>query len=283
MESRDPELVEGSRRSLASIPGAHDGVGNNVHVEFHHWNRFPYSCKVSGMDEETKETADKESAGEPVEEDEEQDEKPDEDAPEEEEKPALVASEKPEGAGEPEAKEPGSSEAEEKAESEKAQANEGLIKTRERMLRIAADFENFRKRSKKDLTDAEHKARVDILKEMLPVFDNLARAVEHGDSVKDIEPVLQGARMVTRQFEENLARFGLKRIESVGEVFDPMIHDAIAQEESEEAKPGTIVKEFLAGYMLGDKLLRAAMVVVAKAGAGGGDARKDEDGSEGGE
>jgi molecular chaperone GrpE len=154
------------------------------------------------------------------------------------------------------------------AQAEEAPKGDELLKTRERMLRIAADFENYRKRAKRDLEEAEHRARVEILKELLPVFDNLARAVEHGSDVEDIEPVLQGARMVTRQFEENLARFGLKRIEAVGEVFDPSLHDAIAQEESDEARPGTIVREFLAGYTLGDKLLRPAMVVVAKPGPG---------------
>jgi molecular chaperone GrpE len=232
------------------------------------------------MDEKSKKTGEKE----PEEADPEKDSG--KEAQHDEPVPALAAKDSDEGedgAGEPhkdegDAQEDGQEEAK-KAEVEraKAQANDELLKTRERMLRIAADFENFRKRSKKDLEDAQHKARVDILKEMLPVFDNLARAVEHGGSVQDIEPIIQGARMVTKQFEENLARFGLKRIESVGEVFDPSIHDAIAQEESDEAKPGTIIKEFLAGYMLGDKLLRAAMVVVAKAGPGGAEKKKEDE------
>ncbi len=227
------------------------------------------------MDEETKKTADKEPP------EEEPGEESGDGDPGDEQEPALVASKEPagdeagesSGDGEPEQEAAGDA-----SEKDKAQANDELLKTRERMLRIAADFENYRKRSKKDLKDAEHKARVDILKEMLPIFDNLARAVEHGESVKDLEPIIQGARMVTKQFEENLGRFGLKRIKSVGEVFDPMVHDAISQEESDEAKPGTIIKEFLAGYMLGDKLLRAAMVVVARAGSTGGAKSKDDDG-----
>ena len=141
---------------------------------------------------------------------------------------------------------------------------EDLLKSKERMLRVAADFENFRKRTKKDTAEAEQRARVSILKEILPVFDNLSRAVEHGSSLKDPEPIFEGARMVTRQFEENLAKFGLRRIESLGKVFDPGMHDAIAQEESEECPPGTVIREFLAGYTLEDRLLRPAMVVVAK-------------------
>ncbi len=146
----------------------------------------------------------------------------------------------------------------------RSQMGDDLLRSKEKMLRVAADFENFRKRAKRDQDDAVHNARVEVLKEILPVFDNLARAVEHGENVQDIRPILDGAKMVTRQFEENLARFGLKRIRSVGDVFDPMLHEAIAQEETTEAQPGTIIREFLAGYMLGDRLLRAAMVVVAR-------------------
>ena len=132
------------------------------------------------------------------------------------------------------------------------------------MLWMAADFENYRKRSKRDLRDAEDNARIEILKEMLPVFDNLARAVEHGAGVEDLAPIIEGARMVTKQFEENLAKFGLKRIEAVGEFFDPSLHDAIAQEATDEMEPGRVYKEFLAGDTLGDRLLRPALVVVAK-------------------
>lgn len=147
---------------------------------------------------------------------------------------------------------------------ERKRSSEELIKAKEKMLRVAADFENFRKRARKDQDEAVRSARVEILKEMLPVFDNLARAVEHGESVEDIQPVIEGAQMVTRQFEDNLAKFGLKRVKAVGEVFDPMMHEAIAQEDSTEVEPGVVVKEFLAGYVLGERLLRASMVVVAR-------------------
>jgi molecular chaperone GrpE len=148
---------------------------------------------------------------------------------------------------------------------------EQLRLTKEKMLRLAADFDNYRKRARRDQEEAVHKARTDILKEILPVFDNLARAVEHGDSVQDIKPILDGAKMVSRQFEETLARFGLERIEAVGRVFDPAEHEALAQEQTDEVEPGVVLKEFLAGYKLGDRLLRAAMVVVAKAPDGSDD------------
>lgn len=170
----------------------------------------------------------------------------------------------------PKAAEPDLQEAIEAAvKAERQRSGDELIKAKEKMLRVAADFENFRKRARRDQDDAVHSARVEVLKEMLPVFDNLARAVEHGDSVQDIAPILEGAKMVTKQFEENLARFGLKRIKAEGEIFDPMVHEAIAQEESTEVEPGVVLREFLSGYMLGDRLLRASMVVVARAPASG--------------
>jgi molecular chaperone GrpE len=146
----------------------------------------------------------------------------------------------------------------------KREAQDDLLKNKEKMLRVAADFENFRKRARRDQQDAVHRAQTDILKEMLPVFDNLNRAVEHATTVQDITPIIEGANMVTRQFEENLAKFGLKRIKAVGEIFDPMLHEAISQEETDEAPPGVIVKEFLSGYTLQDRLVRASMVIVAR-------------------
>lgn len=238
---------------------------------------------MTAMDKDTKDTEEKKESPESAEE--ESEEKPVEDGEPEpalakrakpRKKPAGEAKDKPEEPEEPEEEAGGEEDEVKKAREKKSQATDELLKSRERTLRIAADFENYRKRAKKDLEEAEHKARVSLLKEMLPVFDNLARAVEHGSEVQDAKPIIEGARMVTMQFEENLAKFGLKRIESVGKVFDPTIHDAISQEESHEAKPGTIIKEFLAGYMLGDRLLRASMVVVARAGAGSGSGEEGE-------
>lgn len=137
-------------------------------------------------------------------------------------------------------------------------------KLREQLLRTAADFDNYRKRSRKDAEEAERKGKEETVRELLPVFDNLERALQASQSTTDVNSIAEGIRMVLRLFEEQAGRVGLIRVVAVGEKFDPALHDAIQQVESEEHAPGTIVTEIVPGYKLGDKLVRPAMVVVAK-------------------
>jgi molecular chaperone GrpE len=134
---------------------------------------------------------------------------------------------------------------------------------KEKFLRTAADFDNFRKRARRDVEDAEKRAKENLLKDLLPVFDNLERAVAHAETAKDAKSVAEGVSMVLRQFIDSLARAGIERVKSTGESFDPNVHEAIQQLESDVA-PGTILTEVQAGYRLGERLVRAAMVVVAK-------------------
>jgi molecular chaperone GrpE len=131
-------------------------------------------------------------------------------------------------------------------------------------MRTAADFDNFRKRSRREIEDARKNGREELLKELLPVFDNLERAVASAQRASDIKSMADGVGMVLRQFTDTLTRAGITRIASVGKPFDPQMHDAIQQVESDEHPPGTVVAEVQPGYMQGDRLLRAAMVVVSK-------------------
>jgi molecular chaperone GrpE len=135
---------------------------------------------------------------------------------------------------------------------------------RDQLLRTAADFDNFRKRSRKDLELVERRAKEDVLRELLPVFDNLQRALDASVGVNDVSSILQGVEMVLKLFEDAANRIGLERMQSVGQRFDPNLHDAFQQQPSAEHPPGTILAEFQAGYRLGERLLRPAMVVVAK-------------------
>lgn len=137
-------------------------------------------------------------------------------------------------------------------------------KLKDQLLRTAADFDNFRKRSRKDVEQAERRGRESILRELLPVIDNLGRAVQASEDAADVAAVREGVEMVLKLFEDTAARIGLTRVESVGQRFDPNIHDAFQQLATAEHAPGTIVQEYQPGYMLGDKLLRPAMVVVAR-------------------
>jgi molecular chaperone GrpE len=148
-----------------------------------------------------------------------------------------------------------------------ALAREENKKVREQLLRLAADFDNFRKRARRENEDAIRRAKMDVLRDLLPVFDNMERAGAHAEQAADLRAVATGVSMVVRQFEDTIGKLGVERVKSVGEVFDPNVHEAIQLLETAEQTPGTVMAEVLGGYRWGDRLLRAAMVVVAKAPA----------------
>lgn len=139
---------------------------------------------------------------------------------------------------------------------------------KDRLLRTAADFENYRKRARKDVEEGLRAGREAVVRELLPIVDNLARADEAAGSAQSVEAVAEGVKMILRSFEDVAGRIGLERVKTVGERFDPAVHEAVQQVETEEAEPGVIIAEALAGYKMGTRLLRAAMVVVAKKPAG---------------
>lgn len=134
----------------------------------------------------------------------------------------------------------------------------------DRYLRAAADVENLRKRQKRELDDARLETKQKVLKEMLPVVDNLERAIEHaGEADSSVKPIVEGVQLVLRQFSTAFERLGVQPVEAMGQPFDPNLHEAISQQES-DAAPGTIVQVLQRGYRSGDRLLRPALVVVAK-------------------
>jgi molecular chaperone GrpE len=137
-------------------------------------------------------------------------------------------------------------------------------KLKDQLLRMAADFDNFRKRTRKDLEQVDKRAREETLRELLPIFDNLERAAQAAEGAAGVESIREGVRMVLRLWEDNSIRVGLTRIVAIGERFDPMLHEALQQKDTDEHPPGTIVAEIQAGYRLGDRLVRPAMVVVAR-------------------
>jgi molecular chaperone GrpE len=135
---------------------------------------------------------------------------------------------------------------------------------KDQLLRTAADYDNFRKRARKDLDEVARRAKEDAVREILPVADNLERALEAAASAKDVQGVVDGVKMVLKLFADTLERLGIERVPAVGARFDPQVHEAIQQVESDTHEPGTIVAELVAGYKLGDRLVRAAMVAVAR-------------------
>jgi molecular chaperone GrpE len=150
-----------------------------------------------------------------------------------------------------------------------ADARAETAKMKDAWLRTAADFDNFRKRTRKEMDDARRGGREDLLRAVLPVFDNLERAIQSAQRSSDVKAMADGLAMVQRQFVESLAREGIARVPTVGQPFDPGVHEAIQQVETADHAPGTVLAEVQPGYTQGDRLLRAAMVVVAKAKSGG--------------
>jgi molecular chaperone GrpE len=150
------------------------------------------------------------------------------------------------------------------------EAKAEAARMKDQWMRTAADFDNFRKRSRRELEDMRKAGKEELLKELLPVFDNLERAIQSAQRATDVKGVAEGLSMVLRQYVDTLARGGISKVPSVGQLFDPAHHEAIQQVETAEHPPGTVVAEVQPGYQQGDRLIRAAMVVVAKPPSGGG-------------
>ena len=136
-------------------------------------------------------------------------------------------------------------------------------------LRERADLDNARKRHQRDREEAIRFANDRLLKEMIPVLDNLERAVDHADQDEgnDNQGLLEVVNMTINQFRKVLEDFGVKPVNALGEPFDPNLHQAMGQVESSDQAPNTVVSEFQKGYLLNDRLLRPSLVMVAKAPA----------------
>jgi molecular chaperone GrpE len=140
---------------------------------------------------------------------------------------------------------------------------------RDRMLRIAAEFENWKKRAKKEQTDGVNEARERVLKDMLEVIDNLERAVAMqapsagGNGAVDGAAVLKGVDLVLRLFKQKLERYEVRPFEATGQPFDPRVHEAISRVEHPQIPAGSVAVELQKGYRVGERLLRPALVSVS--------------------
>lgn len=134
----------------------------------------------------------------------------------------------------------------------------------DRLLRLAADLENLKKRQERERAELLQFANEKLIKELLPVVDNLELALGHGRQLDAPASLLEGIDLVHQGFLKVLARFGVTPIESVGQQFDPAFHNAVLQEEAPEVPDCTVLKELQKGYLLQNRLLRPAMVVVAR-------------------
>jgi molecular chaperone GrpE len=134
----------------------------------------------------------------------------------------------------------------------------------DRWVRERADMDNLKKRAARERADVVKFGTEQVLKDLLPVVDNLQRAVEHAQGGGDGQPLVEGVALVLKSFLDVLERHGVTRVHAKGKPFDPTHHEAMAQVESAEHAPNSVVEEHQAGYLLHDRLLRPALVTVAK-------------------
>ncbi|MEW6261056.1 MAG: nucleotide exchange factor GrpE [Thermodesulfobacteriota bacterium] len=134
----------------------------------------------------------------------------------------------------------------------------------DRLLRVSAEFDNYKKRNAREMEEFRKYANETILSELLFVVDNLERAIDAGErSVGKDHELLKGVEMTLKELMRIFEKFSVRPVESVGKAFDPAFHQAVMQEPSEQFPENTVVKEFQKGYLLHDRLLRPAMVAVS--------------------
>ena len=153
-------------------------------------------------------------------------------------------------------------------EKELAEALLAAADNRDKLLRVAADFENFKKRMERERSLVMKYAGENILREMLPVVDNLERALGHGkgegtDVGKNLESLVEGVQLTLKSLQSSLEKFEVKAIESVGQPFDPNKQEALTMEASDSVPASHVISEFERGYFYKDRLLRAAKVIVS--------------------
>jgi len=154
-------------------------------------------------------------------------------------------------------------------------AEEKLAEANERYVRLMADFDNFRKRAAKERVDAQAYAVEDVIREIIPVVDNLERALaasQEGQSADNVAKIVKGVELTLRMFQGVLGKFGVERITAVGKPFDPNQHEALMQMESADVEVETVAEELEPGYVMRGRVVRPARVKVLKPKAAGGGA-----------
>ena len=151
-------------------------------------------------------------------------------------------------------------EQEEASVTEEEKLREQLKEAQDHILRIHAEFENFKKRTAREKADLYGAAAAEVITKLLPVFDNLERA----HTCTEFESLKQGVEMILSSFYASLVACGVQEIEALGQEFDPNLHNAVLQEETEEYESNTVSAVLQKGYTLGERLIRPAMVKVAQ-------------------
>jgi molecular chaperone GrpE len=148
-----------------------------------------------------------------------------------------------------------------KAETEELKNENSSLK--DQLLRKQAEFENYRRRTERERGDIYKRGKKEVLIEMLSVLDNFERAMTSVANAAEEDALKLGFELIYKQFKDILTRMGIEPVESVGQYFDPHVHEAVTIEETTEHEANTVIEEFQKGYKLGDQLLRPAQVKVA--------------------
>ncbi len=135
---------------------------------------------------------------------------------------------------------------------------------KDKYLRQVAEFENFRKRKERELEEFWRKANADLILKLLPILDDIERSLESARRDQNFEALVEGIEMIYKTFLKVLEAEGVTPISAVGQEFDPEYHEALMQVEKEDVPPNTVVEEHQKGYLIGDKILRPAKVIVSK-------------------
>jgi len=134
----------------------------------------------------------------------------------------------------------------------------------DKLLYLQADFENFKKLKIKEKQEILMFGNEVLIRQLLPVLDNLERALEHVSKTEDFKSIEEGVEITLNEFLKVLEKSGVTRVDALGKKFDPNIHEALYQEERDDVEPDTIVSEFQKGYMLNGRLIRPSRVSVSK-------------------
>jgi molecular chaperone GrpE len=139
-----------------------------------------------------------------------------------------------------------------------------LEAAKDRVLRSQAELENYRKRASREIEENRRYAELPLMRDMLPVLDNIERAIAAGEKAQDVAALLEGVKMVARQFEETLERHHCQRIGALHLPFDPHLHHAISQQPTSEFPPNTVVIVAQSGFQLYDRVVRPSQVIVSR-------------------
>jgi len=141
----------------------------------------------------------------------------------------------------------------------------------ERFLRVSAEFDNYKKRAAREAAEFKKFANETLVKEILPILDNLERAIESSDTDSEAQNgLVEGVDMTLKEMLKVFEKFNVKPIDAVGEPFDPCFHQAVIQQESDSHPENTVIKELQKGYLMHERLIRPAMVVVSSSASGNG-------------